>query len=98
MKERYFEIVKVIAQGGFGMVIMARLKAAYQRKTDPQLFALKYLPISDISIKSEIMAATELEHQNIVRPLDWFVSEDKKNLIMVMEFLQNGTLLSFYNE
>jgi len=97
-----YRIGKVLGEGAFSVV-----KLATNKKTN-QKFAVKCidrngLPADDeASLRQEVDILTQMDHDNIVRLVDFF--EEEKFFYVVLEFLEGGELFdrivkkSFYNE
>ena len=89
------KFVKKLGEGGFGEVNLCIDELSGNE------VAVKYLnfgakPISNNMIKKEVEALSGLRHKNIVKLVDAVPEAEKRQLIVVMEYLAGGELYEYW--
>lgn len=93
-----FEVVKLLGKGAFASVFQVR------RKDDNQLYALKRVNVQNMSISdkehalNEIRILASFSHPNIISFKESFYSEETKSLDIIMEYAEEGDILSLINK
>ncbi|WEW60857.1 hypothetical protein PRK78_006345 [Emydomyces testavorans] len=90
--ERRYEIVRDLDEGRFARVYLCRSKVKNVR------YAAKCFKPHHASIKNEIIALTELHHQNILRMINLIADGDMKPMYPVLEMTCEGELFDFIVE
>ena len=91
--ERY-DVIKILGEGSFGKVYLMR------DKTRRALVCVKIIKIKNIprkereATKMEVDLLRRLNHPNIVRYLDSFLSKNGESLCICMEYCDGGDLAS----
>ena len=89
-----FEIGRILGKGSFGMVCLVK------RKIDGEIYAMKQVKIQKLSDKekqntlNEIRILASLSHKNIIGYKDAFFDENSKTLNIVMEYADDGDMLT----
>ena len=89
-----FEIGRILGKGSFGMVCLVK------RKIDGKIYAMKKVKIQQLNEKAkqntlnEIRILASLSHKNIIGYKDAFFDENSKTLNIVMEFADDGDILT----
>jgi NIMA (never in mitosis gene a)-related kinase len=87
-----FEQVKEIGSGSFGTVLLVK------RKTDGEIYAMKRVKVSKMSIKdrenalNEVRMLASLRHTNVIDYKEAFYDEESTTLNIVMEHADEGDL------
>ena len=87
-----FEMIKKIGDGSFAQVFKVK------RYSDNQIYALKKVKMSKLSLKeqgnalNEVWILASIDHLNIVSYKDAFYEERQGCLCLVMELLEGGSL------
>ncbi|CAD8119601.1 unnamed protein product [Paramecium sonneborni] len=95
--QQQYDIIKKIGEGGQGVVLLG------QHKITKELVALKKInyqallgkEIDGISKESIILKA--LDHKNIVKLHQSFEMQNQKEIILIMEYLNGGSLINLAN-
>ena len=89
-----FKIGKLLGKGAFGIVLLVK------RIIDGQTYAMKQINISQLTDKeknnalNEIRILASLSHKNIIGYKDAFFDENSKTLNIVMEYADDGDILT----
>ncbi|CAD8180161.1 unnamed protein product [Paramecium pentaurelia] len=92
-----YDIIKRVGEGGQGVVFLGKHKGT------KELVAIKKISSStwqdqDLEIlEQESLILKQLDHKNIVKLYEKFVYSNQKEVIMVMEYLFGGSLLTQAN-
>lgn len=89
------KVVRKLGQGGFGEVNLCVDELSGNQ------VAVKYLnfankQVSNNMMKKEVEALSGLKHKNIVKLLDAVPEAEKRQLIVVMEYLAGGELYDYW--
>ena len=89
-----FQIGKILGKGSFGQVCLVT------RKLDGKIYAMKQVKFPQLSEKAkqntlnEIRILASLSHKNIIGYKDAFFDEKTKTLNIVMEYADDGDMLT----
>ena len=87
-----FKTTKLLGEGSFGQVVLAKKKSTGRHRYSEELFALKFVPIKRVSkVETEVLIRA-VGHPFLVQLFTYFQTED--TLCYVMEYLGAGTLHS----
>ena len=96
IRDKKYEIIKILGQGGFGRVIQVK------NKKDNKLYAIKEIIIKDVmkdklqDIKKEADILSKFNCNNIVKYYDSF--EDKDKFYILMEYCKGQNLRDFIDK
>ncbi|CAD8093331.1 unnamed protein product [Paramecium primaurelia] len=92
-----YDIIKRVGEGGQGVVFLGKHKGT------KQLVAIKKINASTQqdqvleTLEQESLILKQLDHQNIVKLYEKFVCSKQKEVIMILEYLYGGSLLTQAN-
>ncbi|CAD8206332.1 unnamed protein product [Paramecium pentaurelia] len=95
--QQQYDIIKKIGEGGQGIVLLGK------HKNTKELVALKVITLKTWQgqetkgISQEQQILNVLDHKNIVKLHQSYVTQNQREIIMVMEYLNGGSLLNQAN-
>ena len=91
-----FEVVETLGAGSFGVVTKNKTPTSRSYYNEHKFVAIKRIKDSnDPEAQNEVKLLSKLKHKHIVQYLEHFEDANKKDLCIVMEFCNRGTLTDF---
>ena len=91
-----FDVVQIIGEGAFGKVTKNKTPRCKSYYTDHKVVAIKRIKdMNDENARNEVRILSKLKHKNVVQYLDHFQEANKKDLCIVMEYCNYGTLTKY---
>ena len=91
-----FEVVETLGAGSFGVVTKNKTPTCRSYYNEHKFVAIKRIKDSnDPEAQNEVKLLSKLKHKHIVQYLEHFEDANKKDLCIVMEFCNRGTLTDF---
>ena len=98
MSEKTYKIIKQIGKGSYGIVYLC------QNQKNKELCVVKSIDLSSLNEKekeetiNESKILQKLDHQNIIKFIDFFINKEKKTLNIVTEYADGGDLSEKINK
>jgi serine/threonine protein kinase len=94
-----YEIERILARGTFGTVYLCHLKKDLRKQVVIKKLAMEVFNNSDkISALNETKVLSMLNHPNIIKYYDTFLSSDATSMYIVMEYAPGGTLFDLIEQ
>ena len=91
-----FENIEVLGEGAFGEVTKCKTPTCKKYYNTQKVVAIKRIKnMDDENAQNEVRILSKLKHENIVQYLEHFLAVDKKDLCIVMEYCNDGTLTQY---
>ena len=94
-----YEIERILARGTFGTVYLCHLKNDSRKQVVVKKLGMEVFNNSDrISTLNETKVLSMLNHPNIIKYYDSFLSSDATSMYIVMEYAPGGTLFDLIEQ
>ena len=94
-----YDIERILARGTFGTVYLCYLKNDLRKQVVIKKLAVEVFNNSDrISTLNETKVLSMLNHPNIIKYYDSFLSSDATSMYIVMEYAPGGTLFDLIEQ
>ena len=91
-----YEVVETLGEGSFGVVTKNKAPTCRSYYNQHKFVAIKRIKdANDPEAQNEVNVLSKLKHGNIVQYLEHFQDVNKKDLCIVMEFCNKGTLTDY---
>lgn len=90
-----YECIRLLGEGSFGKVYLMRDKTRLRKYVCVKKIKIKNIPKKEReAVKNEVDLLRKLNHPNIVRYIDSFLSSNGESLCIAMEYCDGGDLSS----
>ena len=91
-----FKNIEILGEGAFGKVTKNKTPKCRSYYNEHHQVAIKRIKnMNDKNAKNEVRILSKLKLRNIVQYLEHFQDASKKDLCIVMEYCNNGTLTQY---
>ena len=94
-----YDIERILARGTFGTVYLCHLKKDLRKQVVVKKLAMEIFNNNDrIGALNETKVLSMLNHPNIIKYYESFLSSDEASMYIVMEYAPGGTLFDLIDQ